>query len=140
MLFWNRLKFLKENEAWGSPEKMSGLLLFALDVIREELKCPVIIHCGWSAGTGHAPNSYHYSGLACDFHIEGGSLSYNAGKIVEILNNLGVLNYGLGAYPEWGTPGFHLDLRPTLTYWVSTEKGRYTYFKNPDIFIKAISV
>jgi hypothetical protein len=140
MIYFNRLKYLKESEAWGNARKVSGLLMFVLDVVREEFDRPLIINCAWAPGTGHATNSYHYKGLAADFHIEGSGIMYQAPKMIEILNQLGVLNYGLGAYPNWNSPGWHLDLRADLCFWVSKVKDSYSYFKDRELFLKALAV
>ena len=123
MNIWDYVKGFSPNEKWGKPERMNGLLLLLLPIIRleflkEDANCRFIIHCGFEED-GHAPKSQHYRGNAVDFHIET-SLPYSrqVEKMLVILDGLQVSNYvGLGIYPTWQHKGFHLDVRGSLSRW-----------------------
>ena len=123
MNIWDYVKGFSPKEKWGKPEKMNGLLLLLLPVIRleflkEDANCHFIVHCGFEED-GHAPKSQHYLGNAVDFHIET-ILPYarQIEKMLDVLDRLQVSNYvGLGIYPTWNNPGFHLDVRGSLARW-----------------------
>lgn len=88
---------------------MNPLLGLKLDALREYVGKPIIIHEGY-AESGHSENSAHYFGNAVDLHIEGLNL------IEQYLVAERFLWGGLGLYPEWNTPGLHLDIREAGAY------------------------
>jgi uncharacterized protein YcbK (DUF882 family) len=119
-----RLKhFHPEEKGWkGNFHKVNGLLLLLLDALREEIGCPFVIHCAYET-SGHSPKSQHYLGNAVDFHIEGLPFLEAMGRMERALENLQVSDrVGLGIYPHWLHPGFHLDVRGLRARW-----GRFDY-------------
>jgi hypothetical protein len=129
---WTRIKrYFSKDEAWGNPEDISGLLLMVLYQIRLASGWPVIIHCGTQGK--HCKNSYHYKGLAVDFHFDTNvaSLTEQIQPLLNFLEEMQLKDFvGLGVYPEWNNPGFHLDVRGYKARWafvggkqVSFEEG-----------------
>jgi len=132
---WKTIKHFNPKEKWGDPEKMDYRLVWMLDRLREKIGKPIIIHCGY-ATDGHAENSYHYKGQAVDFHVEGGAFNFHEGwksvtlefrnrrmdrKVFFMQEKFWFL--GLGIYPHWNNPGFHLDLGPARSWWQNAEGG-----------------
>ena len=117
-MIWSRLKHFDKKENWGDPDKMNGFLLLLLDGICHTYDRPFVIHCGY-AEDGHSTGSQHYLGNAVDFHIEGGEYySIQIEKMLRILEWFQVSDrVGLGIYPDWNYPGFHLDGRGTKARW-----------------------
>lgn len=104
--------FRPEEPGWkGNFHKVNGLLLLLLDALREEIGYPFVIHCAYET-SGHSPKSQHYIGNAVDFHIEGLPFPEAVIRMEEALERLQVADrVGLGLYPCWYNPGFHLDVR-----------------------------
>ena len=102
---------------------MNGLLLLLMSAVRAEFRrldptCRIIIHAGY-ATSGHSDGSQHYQGNAADFHIET-SIPYHVqiDRMLNILMRLQVADrVGLGIYPDWNNPGFHLDVRGRRARW-----------------------
>lgn len=123
-------RFFKLGENWGDPYKLAVPLVSGLVLLREKAGNPIHIHCAF-AESGHATNSMHYQGLAADLHIEGLSLP----ESVMMASKSGFT--GIGCYPNWNTPGIHVDCRDLVckpeTCWIEPVKGtgEYTYY--PDI-------
>lgn len=117
-MIWDILKHFKVSEPWGKPEAMNGILLLVMDAVAEKSGVPVVIHCGHET-TGHVSKSYHASGRACDFHLATEMPFLKQVELMEkILQDLHVFSdVGLGIYPDWNHPGFHLDTRGTMARW-----------------------
>lgn len=104
---WPRLNYFSQDseiDSWGNASYMDAKLLFLLDVARETVGEPFIIHKnGGYAESGHSPTGFHPLGQAVDGHFEG--IHYLDAKD---------LTYwwpgGLGLYPDWNNPGFHFDV------------------------------
>ena len=127
MEIFKELTYFTENERWGDPEKVNGLLLLLLDIIRKELGHSIFIHNAYSL-TGHSETSQHYLGNAADFHVDGMIFVEAVDKVQEILEKYNVHNHvGLGIYTDWLTPGFHLDVRGKKARW-GRVKGKYVAF------------
>ena len=125
---WDTIEpyFLKK-EPWGEPDKISGLLLLTLHNIRLRSSWPMIIHCGTQGK--HCKNSYHYKGLAVDFHFipPNNSISFRdqARFLMQYLVDMQFSDFtGLGVYPDWKHPGFHLDCRGFKARWLK-QNGEY---------------
>ncbi|MCK4822302.1 hypothetical protein KA005_41450, partial [bacterium] len=108
-------------------KKMSGLLLFVLHDIRFRSGWPTIIHCGTQGK--HCKGSYHYKGMAVDFHfvVPNSSISFRDQSkfLMQYLVDMQLDNFvGLGIYPEWNNPGFHLDTRGKKARWLK-QGGEY---------------
>ena len=138
MTIWSKLKHFHPNENWGDKDKVNGLLLLLLDEITDKVKdyainnleenAYCIIHCADEQG-GHSPRSQHYKGNAADFHFK----NISPGKVYiiiqKVLKDLQLENFvGLGVYPDWHNPGFHLDVRGEKARW-SRVNGKYTVIK-----------
>ncbi|HHL40886.1 MAG TPA: hypothetical protein ENJ37_10305 [Deltaproteobacteria bacterium] len=123
MSIWTYAEGFSPGEKWGEPDRMNGLLLLLLAALRREFRAVdasarFIVHAGF-ATSGHAPRSQHYSGNAADFHVET-TLSYGdqVALMVDALDGLQVTDrVGLGIYPHWNSPGFHLDVRGEKRRW-----------------------
>jgi len=118
-MIWKILKHLKRGSSWGDPERMDPLLLFILDRIIDELPtgCVAKIHCGFKT-VGHSSKSMHYKAKAVDFHIVGVPFLVAETLISEFLHKTGLVDLvGFGIYPEWNSPGFHLDTRGKRASW-----------------------
>ena len=135
-MIWDVVDHFNEREAWGDPEKMNGLLILLIDKIADILGCGVIIHCGYE-GDGHTPSSQHYTGNAIDFHLKTDlPFKDQIDNVMLALDELQVSDrVGVGLYPDWNSPGFHLDVRGVKARWgrigeyVSFEKA-YEHAKN----------
>jgi hypothetical protein len=120
MNIWTRMdRYFNKKEAWGRPEKMSGLLLMTLYQIRVCSDWKIIIHCGTQGK--HCANSYHYKGLAVDFHFippPGITLYEQTQNMLAFFSDMQLQDsVGLGVYPEWNNPGFHFDVRGSRARW-----------------------
>lgn len=136
-MLWMPLDYFKLSEAWGDPYKMHPLLIFIMEKFRMALPngCWIKVHCGYKEG-GHTKNSFHYKGRAIDFHIVGCSLLEAERHLIKFLKRPMLfdnkthclLNYvGLGIYPDWNDPGFHLDIRGKKASW-SRLGGQYVAY------------
>jgi len=118
---WDRVdRCFSKQEAWGDPLKISGLLLMSLYQIRFASSWPILIHCG-TQGV-HCKGSFHYKGLAADFHFKtpGDSINFleQINYLLQFLDEMQLSNScGLGLYPAWYHPGFHFDVRGYRARW-----------------------
>ena len=118
------MKYFKESEWVKDPAKVNPKLKNIIDELRGSLGVPAIIHVAWS-DSGHSANSYHYKGLAVDIHFKNSELGVQLAHILSFPE----IN-GIGFYPWWNNPGWHLDLRQKRTYWYSPKYNKYVYGKN----------
>lgn len=138
MTIWNIIRNFKKTENWGNADKMNGLLLFLLDKITERVKdyywdnhkrtvfCN--IHCGYELN-GHAAASEHKRGNAVDFHFSNASALKCYEIMMEVLQEFQAVDHvGVGIYPDWINPGFHLDVRGEKARW-SQVTGKYVDIK-----------
>ena len=117
---WEKLKYFSRKEFGPEPEKVAPELVLLLERIREVAKTAIHIHCTWADG-GHSTKSYHYTGLACDFHFA--SLTPRSQYcLLREFREIG----GLGFYPTWNNVGWHVDLRDGFLQWVC-RNGVYQY-------------
>lgn len=119
---WTPLRYFQEDEFMPGASKSSKEIRFLIDDIRQALGVPVSINCCWAA-KGHALKSYHYTGQAIDFHLTGLDFKTQYG-IISSFRAIG----GLGFYPTWNNPGWHIDTRPGAQRleWLCIN-GIYTY-------------
>jgi len=115
---WKSVRYFTPDE-WGDWGQVDRELIFLLDSIRHNAKKPVVIHCAY-ATAGHSEHSYHYRGMAVDFHILGMHV-VDQFLLASQYSEVG----GIGVYPYWRSPGLHIDLRPGRTMWGRTAKGTY---------------
>lgn len=123
----------KAIEDYFSPEEfgveaynnMDDSFLIKLYKFRVAMGNPMIIHEGY-ATSGHSPNSYHYRGRAVDFHFRQSNPVFIRRLVVAAVR-CGL--YGIGIYPYWVTPGFHLDDRHPNKFqmWKRNKNGIYIY-------------
>lgn len=133
MSVWNNLRYFRPSENWGEHSKMNPMLLILLDKVRDIIGTSIHINCGYEL-TGHEPDSQHGYGNAADFHIEGLSLKKANKLILAALDIVRIADKpasdvcGLGIYPDWNTPGFHLDVRGYKARWGAVKKeGKQVY-------------
>ena len=117
---WKKINNFTYKEKWGDPTQMDFRLIWRLDLFREELDHKIIVHCGYDL-SGHAPKSFHKVGKAVDFHVERLSLS----TVYSYLEKMWWVG-GVGVYPYWNSPGFHIDLG-TYRRWYRDENNEYYY-------------
>ncbi|WP_022852019.1 hypothetical protein [Limisalsivibrio acetivorans] len=121
-MIWNNLKYFSKDENWGDPDRINPALLILLDSLRGCVDRPFLIHCGYET-SGHATSSRHYTGDAVDFHIEGVGYKTGVNALLEALHKVQICDtvsaayVGLGIYPDWRDPGFHLDIRGYSARW-----------------------
>jgi len=135
---WLPMEFFNAREAWGDPFEMHPLLIFIMEKFRQKLPngCWIKIHCGFKE-KGHQPNSFHYVGRACDFHVIGCSFLEAERHLMKYLRTPVLLKdgqqdqlinfVGVGNYPEWNDPGFHLDIRGTRASWARLNNKYVAY-------------
>ena len=127
MSIFNKLQHFSEEEAWGEPSKINGLLLLLLDRIRDALNSRIRINGAYSA-SGHSEYSQHYRGNAVDFVVLDVPHSKALVEIEKILVDLQVDHVvGFGVYPDWNTPGFHLDVRGSKARWGRVQRQYVAY-------------
>jgi len=140
--------YFNRNEPWGDPDKVQWYHVWHLWVVRYELiemgyNWPVSIHCSYEL-TGHSDKSFHGMGLATDFHFlrtNGTTIQDQFCIMVEVLKRLRLdLFTGLGVYPHWNSPGFHLDTRGEQLFWVRDINGRYKYgLDRATVYLQALA-
>ena len=111
--FEENMRYFKISEFKVSPEKLDKGLLLALDELRHISKTPIIINCAY-ATSGHSPKSYHYTGNAVDFHFKKGVLS--PAEQYKFISRIPYFQ-GIGWYPHWDSPGWHVDNREKPLRW-----------------------
>jgi hypothetical protein len=117
----------KVSENWGDIEKVQWYHVHQLYQIRKAMGVPMVIHCCF-AKDGHSTNSYHYQGLATDFHfLTNMSFKDQTAIMLQTLEKLKLIDFcGFGAYLEWVNKGFHYDTRGVSAMWVQKDK-KYQY-------------
>ena len=88
------------SDNFGDPEEVSGLLLLALKVIREETGWPMSIHNAYELG-GHSKGSQHYLGNALDCHfVTDLPFRVQVERVEQILDDFQLADFmGVGVYP-----------------------------------------
>jgi len=131
---WGRVRFFKKDEWLKDPDKVSPDLVLAMDRLREVAGVPILIHVAWEE-SGHATKSYHYQGLAVDFHFATGMTCQEEYRVITDLGLFG----GVGFYPHWKPrPGWHVDLRKDQLRWVQNKDKTYAYGR--DALTRALEV
>jgi len=122
-VFKNFLYF-RSDEAWGDIDILQWYHVHHLELIRKTMimqgnDWPIIIHCSAEI-SGHTDGSYHYKGLATDFHFQTPiSLREQLKALKSALRRVSLFHFvGLGFYPDWIHPGFHLDSRGYKARWM----------------------
>lgn len=126
------MRYFKDSEWRKDPSRVSPLLKEALDNVRHAAGVPIVINVAFST-SGHAPSSYHKRGEAVDFSFRGLDFS----KQLHAILSQNVLR-GIGYYPWWNNPGWHVDLRQGKhLFWLSPVAGKYEYFLGEEDFREA---
>jgi len=110
----------------GAFEHMDDEFLLSFYRFRVAMDNPIIIHEAYAVD-GHAPNSFHYSGKACDFHFKYNPVPIRRILVAAIKSGF----HGIGVYPFWNPypGGYHVDSRPAGSFnmWCRNKAGIYTY-------------
>jgi hypothetical protein len=133
-LDWKLAEGFSQHENWGNADKMDISLLWLLTELRRRYKAKYdakayfVIHNGYET-KGHKETGYHPRGLATDFHIVT-KLTFvkQMDAIDDIFADMEITQFvGLGVYPDWNNPGFHLDSRGEIGRWgrIESKKGQY---------------
>ena len=127
--------YFNEEEAWGDYTRVEWHHIHHLYLIRATLKkagydWPMKIHCSFDPGS-HAANSLHHNGgisIATDFHfITDIPFRDQVTALGWALIDCCLQDFlGVGIYPEWNNPGFHIDSREKKTRWGHIQ-GKYIY-------------
>jgi hypothetical protein len=139
---WDEIQHFSPAE-FPSPDMMDANIVFLGDFLRDEIDKPFILHCTFDR-IGHKKSSQHYYGRAEDGHFVGIPFRLAVDKIllycktytverVRIMHpkffegtpdNILIGNLiGLGIYPHWNHPGFHLDTRGYMARWGAVNVG-----------------
>lgn len=123
---WSDVRYFRAEE-WGQdPDKVQPALVHALDQVRNLVGVPIVIHEAW-ARSGHAPKSLHKTtpARAVDFHFLG-----DLPPVAQFaaLSSFALFG-GIGWYPHWKNPGWHVDTRSASprTLWFQEDNGLYRY-------------
>ena len=117
---WSKVRHFNVGEFGPRADLVDPTLVHIMDELRERSGWAIRINVAW-AEKGHSKKSYHYTGQAIDFAFLGGS-SLEQYCFMREFREIG----GIGFYPEWNTPGWHIDLRSGFLQWVH-HYGTYTY-------------
>ncbi|SLM27824.1 hypothetical protein MTBBW1_1140014 [Desulfamplus magnetovallimortis] len=130
------MKYFRKSEFVKDPDKLHPLLMPLMDELRSLGGVPIHIHVAWDS-SGHSKQSYHYKGMAVDFHF--GKLQDQVLTPVQQFASIRSIPEftGIGFYPWWNNPGWHLDLRgidsqnhfAKTLFWLSPKKNTYLYNK-----------
>jgi len=121
---WPQIKrYFSQDENWGSIGFMDVRLLWNLYQIRDELARGFNINCAFEK-TGHSSKSTHGLGMAVDFYVTRTDPQELYNLYCFFLNNW---YGGVGLYPYWNKPGFHLDIGPNYRTWTRDKNGIYLY-------------
>ncbi len=121
----NNLRYFKTREFVKAPDKLHPDIMPSMDELRHLACVPIHIHVAWNTD-GHSKNSYHYKGMAVDFHFKQGMLS--PVEQFACIRSLPIF-HGIGFYPWWKSPGWHVDIRQDqdLLCWISHGPAIYCY-------------
>lgn len=130
---WHNVKNFRRKEfiTRDDPDasRTAPALIAIIDSIRTQAGVPIVIHAAY-AKSGHAPASWHYKGLALDFHF---ACTPDVLPLVDqltLIEDYAAIN-GIGCYQHWAHPGWHIDLRPEpRLYWFGNADGTYSYYRD----------
>lgn len=110
---WDAIKHFHAGENWGDWTKMAFEYVRFLDTVRHLADTPFeLTSPAYTRRTGHSKDSYHYYGHAADFYLPKLRPLDAYDLLVSVFEDMGVYGkIGFGFYPDWVTPGFHLDDR-----------------------------
>lgn len=147
-MIWEMVEYFSPTEKWGNPDRMNGCLILTLNAVRgvydyDPTAHRFVIHCGFDT-QGHTEKSQHYVGNAVDFHVEDIGIDdpfhVQVVKMNRALKELQLLDHvGLGIYPQWNSPGFHLDVRGKKGRW-GMLNGEYVSFSKAFEFAQQYNI
>lgn len=110
-------------------DKTSPELVRVMDIVREASQCKVHIHRVYDPSAILSTSRHRMEPCdAIDFHLEPitPSAPHTLFHQFLFLTRLDGVK-GIGIYPHWDNPGFHIDLRPSLlsVYWIRNKDGLY---------------
>ena len=127
--FWDNIAYFKPTErnifkkrAFPEPNAINPAIVYILDKLREETTT-IIIHSTNEKDTEHVKGSQHYLDNAIDFHIKNMNFIDAIEKVITLTTVYTFLDrplhdyMGIGIYPDWNNPGFHLDFRGYQASW-----------------------
>lgn len=121
-LDWCDIKYFKPSE-FKEPNKMNKFFVFRLDKLRDFIGKPIVIHSDYREGD----IGYHGKGEAVDFHVK----ELNIVDAYLLIEKSGLFN-GIGIYPNWNNPGFHVDMRSEPARWGSWSKRQPNVYEALD--------
>jgi hypothetical protein len=141
-LDWKLVDGFSEKEKWGDSKQMDTTLLWLLSEIRRkfrnqyDINATFSIHCGYESD-GHKKTGFHPRGMATDFHINCNRKFWEQVDILEeMFAKLEINQFiGFGIYPNWNSPGFHLDTRLEIGRWGRLESHKGEYLSDIDIAV-----
>jgi len=127
---WSTVKHFNAGENWGDVNQVHPQLVYALDLMRSMSHHAIHlspVEGAAYATSGHAPNSYHYKGMAADVFSETDPV-----KFAWVVLRTPAIR-GIGLYPYWSGGhlqiygGWHLDIRPAQyrAVWWQDRDGVY---------------
>ncbi len=132
---FQHFEYFSPNENWGEITKIKWEHVYFLNFIRNKLKehgydWPFNINCSYEQ-KGHLDKSWHKKGKATDGYFRTDKNLLEQYIIIDdILIETGLINFmGVGVYPDWNNPGFHLDNRGEKLHWIKF-KNKYIYGKD----------
>jgi lysozyme family protein len=115
------LKHLHPADFKAKPAEVADGLCQGLDDLAETLGAAVHVNCT-AATSGHSDGSRHYRRPS-----DAGDITVAAPPATVLRAVITAAWGGVGWYPHWNTPGWHLDRRPgPRVFWVATADG-YVY-------------
>jgi hypothetical protein len=129
---WRGIQHFGPGE-FNRPDMMEAGIIVLLDDLRDVFRFPFIVHSDWRKPPDGVPEelwpSQHNHGRAVDFHIEGIDYRDAVDLMGRFLRLLTVAQrVGLGIYPHWNHPGFHLDTRGYMARWGAVNRdGKQVY-------------
>ena len=112
-------KYTYDVGCWG----LHVILIDELNKLHKKLEKDIDIVLHYGVEGNHNPNGYHPKGMAFDLHFE------KLGEVIRMQEMYAFLlehwQGGIGIYPHWHQPGFHLDVGPAGRVWYKNAGGEY---------------
>jgi len=121
---WQTIQFFKPYgsfDNFGEPLRMDYRLVSLLDIFRYVIGLKIKVHGAYE--DGHSPTGYHKRngvGMAIDFHIIADPYPVATWHKLDTMWWMG----GLGIYPFWNNPGYHIDVGPAGRRWYGDKNGK----------------
>lgn len=115
MNYWSKSKFFKDDKIKYAG-KSTKEIVDLMDKIRQTVDKPIIIHRAYDPKAKVTSQHFKIPCCAVDFHIQTlGITEYDKYEYLykcfcDFFKDYPEIT-GLGVYPYWNNPGFHIDLR-----------------------------